>query len=283
MDRMDPQIRKFHDFKALHAGPAAFVIPNPWDAGSARLLSSMGFQALATTSAGYAFSVGKRDSFAGLSRAEVLANAAAIVAATDLPVSADLEDGFGTAPEVCAETIRLACDTGLTGGSIQDATGDADDPILEFGLAVDRIRAAAEAARDLPFMLTARAENHLWGRADLKDTIARLQAYSEAGADVLFAPGLPDLDAIETVCREVDKPVNVVMGLSGTAYSVQTLSGAGVRRISVGGSFARAAFGSLRRAAEEVLSQGTFTYAADAIPGPELSALMSQAKAARRK
>lgn len=280
---MDPQVSKFEKFRSLHFGSEAFVIPNPWDAGSARLLTSMGFQALATTSAGHAFSVGKRDSFAGLSRSEILANASAIVAATDLPVSADLEDGFGTAPEVCAETVRMASEIGLVGGSIEDATGNADEPILEFSLSVDRIRAAAAVAKDLPFLLTARAENHLWGRTDLKDTITRLQAYSEAGADVLYAPGLPDIAAIRTVCREVDKPLNVVMGLSGPSYSVQELSEAGVRRISVGGSFARAALGALKRAAEEVLVQGTFSYSGEAIPGPELSRLMSQEKAPNRK
>jgi 2-methylisocitrate lyase-like PEP mutase family enzyme len=241
----------------------------------------MGFEALATTSAGYAFSVGRRDSFAGLSRAEILANAAAIVNATNLPVSADLEDGFGPTPEACAETIRMACEVGLVGGSIEDATGDPHRPIYEKEAAVDRIRAAA-AATGRPFLLTARAENYLWGRPDLSDTIARLQAFSEAGADVLYAPGLPDIDAIRIVCREVDKPVNVVMGLQGQAYSVRELSEAGVRRISVGGSFARAALGALKRAAEEVLADGTFTYAADAIPDRVVCQLMSDAKLENR-
>ena len=247
---------KFELFRALHFNDSAFVVPNPWDAGSARILSSMGFEALATTSAGYAFSVGRRDSFGGLSRDEILANASAIVRATDLPVSADLEDGFGAAPETCAETVRMACEVGLVGGSIEDATGDPDLPIYELNAAVERVRAAAEAACTRPFFLTARAENYLWGQRDLRDTIARLQAFSEAGADVLYAPGLPDLDTIRTVCGEVDKPVNVVMGLQGQAYSVQELSAVGVRRISVGGSFARAALGALMRAAEEVLADG---------------------------
>ncbi|MEJ8473844.1 isocitrate lyase/PEP mutase family protein [Roseibium algae] len=275
---MDVQTAKYNRFKALHYKSKAFVIPNPWDAGSTRLLSSMGFEALATTSAGYAFSVGKRDSFAGLSRDELLANAAAIVAATHLPVSADLEDGFGPEPETCAETIKLASQTGLVGGSIEDATGDADHPIYEISAAVERITAAAEAAKGLPFLLTARAENHLWNRNDLKDTIRRLQAFSEAGADVLYAPGLPDIEAISTVCREVDKPVNVVMGLTGASYSVAELSAAGVSRISVGGSFARAALGALKRAAEEVLGDGTFFYAKDAMPDSVVSQLMSQDK-----
>jgi 2-methylisocitrate lyase-like PEP mutase family enzyme len=273
---------KFELFRALHFNDSAFVVPNPWDAGSARILSSMGFEALATTSAGYAFSVGRRDSFGGLSRDEILANASAIVRATDLPVSADLEDGFGAAPETCAETVRMACEVGLVGGSIEDATGDPDLPIYELNAAVERVRAAAQAARSRPFFLTARAENYLWGQRDLRDTIARLQAFSEAGADVLYAPGLPDLDTIRTVCGEVDKPVNVVMGLQGQAYSVQELSAVGVRRISVGRSFARAALGALMRAAEEVLAEGTFTYASEAIPDRVVSRMMSQEKCANR-
>jgi 2-methylisocitrate lyase-like PEP mutase family enzyme len=272
------QIEKFTRFKALHARDNAFVIANPWDAGSARILSSLGYEALATTSAGYAFSVGKRDSFAGLSRDELLSNAAAIVKATDLPVTADLEDGFGAAPDICAETIRLACGIGLVGGSIEDATGNTSAPIYELSAAVERVAAAAEAKRERPFLLTARAENFLWGRPDLKDTITRLQAFSAAGADVLYAPGLPDIEAIRTVCREVDKPVNVVMGLQGKSYTVQELSDAGVSRISVGGSFARAALGALKRAAEEVLEKGTFSYAAEALPNAVVSQLMSQEK-----
>lgn len=274
---MSPQLQKVERFKALHMRGTAFVIPNPWDAGSARLLASVGFEALATTSAGYAFSKGKRDSFSALGRDEILGNAAEIVTATDLPVSADLEDGFGASPETCAETVRLACGIGLVGGSIEDATGDPAAPIYDMSHAVERIRAAAEAASGLPFLLTARAENHLWGRPDIDDTIRRLQAFSEAGADVLYAPGLPDITAIRTVCSAVDKPVNVVMGLKGKSYSVSELSEAGVRRISVGGSFARAALGALLRAAEEVRSSGTFTYAEDAIPDTVVSSLMSQA------
>lgn len=273
---------KYKRLKALHEGGSAFIIPNAWDAGSARLLASQGFEALATTSAGYAFSKGKRDSFAGLSRSEILANAAEIVAATELPVSADLEDGFGAAPETCSETIRMACQVGLAGGSIEDATGDKGAPIFELSQAIERIQAAAEAARESPFLLTARAENYLWGKPDLNDTIRRLQAFSEAGADVLYAPGLPDIEAIRTVCRAVDKPVNVVMGLKGKSYSVAELSEAGVRRISVGGSFARAAFGAVMRAAHEVKSLGTFTYAADAIPDAVISQMMSRDKCADR-
>jgi len=279
---MPDQKEKFERFKALHAGAGAFVIPNPWDAGSARLLASLGFEALATTSAGYAFSKGKLDSFAGLTRDEILANAAEVISATDLPVSADLEDGFGAAPETCAETVALACRIGLVGGSIEDATGDAAAPIYELPHAVERVRAAAEAARGLPFLLTARAENFLCGRPDLDDTIRRLQAFSAAGADVLYAPGLPDLDAIRTVCAAVDKPVNVVMGLKGRRFSVDELSEAGVRRISVGGSFARAALGALMRAAQEVRTAGTFDYATEALPASTVAALMSREKRGRR-
>ncbi|HEX9858643.1 MAG TPA: isocitrate lyase/phosphoenolpyruvate mutase family protein, partial [Paracoccaceae bacterium] len=201
------QREKFARFQALHAAPGAFVIANPWDAGTARLLTAAGFSALATTSAGYAFALGRRDSAAALTRSGVLANAAEIVAATPRPVSADLEDGFGPAPEDCAQTIREAIACGLVGGSIEDATGDPAAPIYPFDLAVERVRAAVEAARGQPFLLTARAENHLWGCDDLNDTIARLQAFAEVGADVLFAPGLRDLAAIREVCRSVDRPV----------------------------------------------------------------------------
>ncbi|MDR6677204.1 isocitrate lyase/PEP mutase family protein [Pseudomonas oryzihabitans] len=272
---MTNQREKFARFQHLHALDEAFVIPNPWDAGSARLLTSLGFEALATSSAGYAFAKGKRDSSATLSREELLANAAEIVAATHLPVSADLEAGFGSAPEICAETIRLACEAGLVGGSIEDASGDPARPLYDFSLAVERIQAAAEATRGLPFLLTARAENYLCGRPDLDDTIRRLQAFSTAGADVLYAPGLPDLESIRIVCDAVDKPVNVVMGLAGPTFSVAELSAAGVRRISVGGSLARAAFGALLRAAQEVRTQGTFDYAREAIPGATLAALLA--------
>ena len=257
---MATQEEKYHRFMTLHARKRAFVMPNPWDAGSARLLAHIGFEALATTSAGLAFSLGRRDSAADLSREDILANAKAIVEATDLPVSADLENGFGDLPEDCALTIRDAIETGLVGGSIEDATGRPDDPIYDFDTAVDRVRAAAEARAGKPFILTARSENFLWGRPDLADTIRRLQAFSDAGADVLYAPGLPDIEAIATICRAVDKPVNVVMGLQGENYSVAALERVGVRRISVGGSFARAALAGLKRAAEEVLTEGTFNY-----------------------
>ncbi len=272
------QTDKYQRFQKLHQGSETFVMPNPWDAGSARILTALGFEALATTSAGFAFSVGRRDSSAALSREETLANARAIVEATGLPVSADLEGGFGQEPEICARTIELAAQTGLVGGSIEDATGDQDNPIYEFQHAVERIMAAAEAAGPLPFLLTARCENYLWGRPDLDDTIRRLQAFSAAGADVLYAPGLSSLADITAVVTAVDKPLNVVMGLKGAPLSVAELRDAGVKRISVGGSFARAALGAMIRAAREVQDQGTFTYATDALPDAKANAFMSAEK-----
>jgi 2-methylisocitrate lyase-like PEP mutase family enzyme len=268
--------QRYETFRALHERPSAFVIPNPWNAGTARILTALGFEALATTSAGYAFAVGRRDSAAGLTRDEILENARSIVEATPLPVSADLEDGFGRAPEACAATIRLAAEVGLAGGSIEDATGDPQDPIYDFRLAVERVAAAAAAARDCRFLLTARAENFLHGRPDLDDTLRRLQAFAEAGADVLYAPGLPSLEAIREVCAAVAKPVNVVMGLRGATYSVAELAAAGVKRISVGGAFARAALGAFVRAAREVKDKGTFTFAADAISHAEVSGYMAK-------
>lgn len=267
--------QKFQTFQKLHQGPGAFVVANAWDGGTARLLTAIGFPALATTSAGYAFSRGQVDGICGLSRAEILDNAREIVEATDLPVTADLEDGFGRDPVDCSETIRQAAAIGLVGGSIEDATGNASDPIFDFEHAVDRVRAAAEASYGLPFLLTARAEGHLWNRPDIGDTIRRLQAFAEAGADVLYAPGLPDLDAIRTVCNEIDKPVNVVMGLRPPFFSVQALADAGVRRVSVGGSFARAALGAVQNAGREVLEMGTFSYTDQAMPGAEIATIMA--------
>ncbi len=267
--------RKYEVFRDLHNRPGAFVIPNPWNAGTAMMLGSLGFEALATTSAGLAFSIGQRDSQCAISRDEVLANAKDIVMASELPVSGDLENGFGADPKSCEETIKQAIDIGLVGGCIEDTTGDSDNPIYGFDFSVDRIRAAAHACKDQPFLLTARAENFLCGRPDLGDTIARLQAFSDAGADVLYASGLPDLQSIATLCREVDKPVNVVMGLSGPTWSLGELANAGVKRVSVGGSFARAALGAMMRAAHEVRDHGTFTYAKDAIADAEAASLMA--------
>lgn len=268
--------QKYEAFRALHRRLGAFVIPNPWNAGTARILTALGFEALATTSAGYAFSIGRPDSTAELTRDGILENAKEIVEATHLPVSADLQDGFGRSPEMCAETIRLASDVGLAGGSIEDATGDPNDPIYEFQLAVERVAAAARAAHGCQFMLTARAENFLHGRPNLDDTIKRLQSFAEAGADVVYAPGLPSLEAIREVCASVSKPVNVVMGLKGATFSVEELAAVGVKRISVGGAFARAALGAFVRAAREVKDKGTFTFAADALPHAEASAYMAK-------
>jgi 2-methylisocitrate lyase-like PEP mutase family enzyme len=263
-------------FRRLHERPGAFIIPNPWDAGTARLLTSLGFEALATTSAGLAFALGRRDGEDAVTRAEVLANAREIVAATPLPVSADLESGYGATPGAVAETIRLAAEAGLVGGSVEDTTADPGRPIYDFDEAVERVVAAVAAARSLPFpfTLTARAENFLHGRPDLEDTIRRLKAFEAAGADVLYAPGLRDLETIRTVCAAVSKPVNVVMGLSGPTLSAAELATAGVKRISVGSALARAAFGAVARAAEEMRERGTFAFGAEGIPYAELTRLM---------
>ncbi|WGF86637.1 isocitrate lyase/PEP mutase family protein [Marinivivus vitaminiproducens] len=268
------QAEKARTFRALHERSQAFVIPNPWDAGSARILAALGYEALATTSAGAAFVLGRRDG--GMGRADALANARAIVEATDLPVAADLENGFGDAPGDAAETIRLAAEAGLVGGSIEDATGRPDDPIYGFEHAVERVAAAVEAARALPFpfTLTARAEGFLHGRADLDDIVRRLQAFETAGADVLYAPALPSLEAIRTVCASVGKPVNVLAARPGLPLSVADLEAAGVRRISLGSQFALAALGGFVRAAREVKEQGTFGFAADALPFGEASGYM---------
>jgi 2-methylisocitrate lyase-like PEP mutase family enzyme len=264
-------------FRALHERTGAFVMPNPWDVGTARVLTALGFEALATTSAGLAFALGRRDGEGALTRDDALANAAAIVRATPLPVSADLENGFGDAPETAAETIRLAAAVGLAGASIEDATGDPDRPIYDASFAAERIAAAVEAARALPFpfTLTARAENFLYGRPDLDDTIRRLQAFEAAGADVLYAPGLRDLGMIRTVCGAVGKPVNVIMGLGGAQFSVDELAAAGVRRISVGSAFARAALGAFLRAAREVREHGTFGFADGAASFAEIHGFMA--------
>jgi 2-methylisocitrate lyase-like PEP mutase family enzyme len=273
---MVTQAEKGRAFRALHEREGAFIIPNPWDIGSARLLAHQGFEALATTSMGYAFSIGKLD--ATLNRDEALANASAIASATPLPISADLENGYGDAPEIVAETIRLAGEAGVVGGSIEDASGRADDPIYELERAVERVRASVAAARALPFpfTLTARAENYLHGRPDLKDTIKRLQAYQEAGADVLYAPGLETKEDIAAVVGSVDRPVNVVMGLRGVQLSLAELSAIGVRRVSVGSSLCRAALGALLRGAREMRERGSFSFAAEAASSSEISAILGQ-------
>src|SRR5262245_21053911 len=277
MATLQNQVEKGQRFRTLHARPGAFVIPNPWDAGTARILASLGFEALTTTSAGLAFSLGRRDGAGDVTRDETLANAKAIAEATDLPVAGDLENGFGHAPEAAAETIRLAGESaGLVGGSIEDASGDPARPIYDFQHAVERVAAAAEAAHALPFpfVFVARAENFLHGRPDLDDTIRRLQAFEAAGADALFAPGLTTADQIRTVCGSVTKPVNVIMGLKGAALSVPELAALGVRRISVGSALSRAALGAFVRAAREILDEGTFRFADVALPYPEANALM---------
>lgn len=246
-------------FRDLHEQPELFIMPNPWDVGSAKILAGIGFKALATTSAGYAHSRGLMDG--AVSFDEVLGHCREIVAATPLPVSADLEKGLGDAPETAAETIRRAAGIGLAGASIEDFTGDREQPIFEFSLAVERITAASEAARLAggDFVLTARAENFLYGRPDLDDTIRRLQAFEAAGADVLYAPGLRDLAQIRTLCGAVSKPVNVLIGLPGTAFNAADLEAAGVKRISVGSGLSRLAYASLIRAATEMKESGSFT------------------------
>lgn len=273
---MSDQATKAFAFRALHARSGAFIIPNPWDAGTAKILTQLGFEALATTSAGLAFALGRSDG--AVTREETLANARAIVDATNLPVSADLENGFGHSPQKVAETIQLAVSVGLVGGSIEDATGDRDKPIYDLSLAVERISAAVEAAcaQNIHFTLTARAENFLHGRPDLEDTIARLQAFEKAGADVLYAPGLPNLKAIREVCLAVNRPVNVVAGLSGPSFSLKQLADAGVKRVSVGSSLNRAALGAFMRAATEMKELGTFDFAREAVPYAEINKFMKE-------
>ncbi len=268
------QLEKATRFRALHAADTAFVIANAWDGGSARILEGVGFQAIATSSSAQANTLGRRDG-AG-SRDEALAHCRAIVLGTNLPVSADLENGFGNSPEDCAITIASAAEDGVVGGSIEDHTGDSAHPIFDIGLAAERIVAAVEAARTcpFPFTLTARAENYLRGNPSLDDTIRRLQAYEKAGADVLFAPGLPDLDTIRTVCSAVGKPVNFMVGIRGHSFSVRELQAVGVRRISLATSLYRAAMSGLADAAREVHDHGTFGYLDRGLTSAELNGFM---------
>jgi 2-methylisocitrate lyase-like PEP mutase family enzyme len=254
------QHEKATKFKALHEQRRTFVIANVWDAGSARLLAGLGFEALATSSGASANVLGRRDG--KVSRTEALTQARSICSVTDLPVSADLEKGFGDTPDVVTSTIRLAAEAGLVGGSIEDATGEAGKPLFDFNHAVERVTAAVEAARSLPFpfTLTARTENFLRGNPDLDDTIRRLQAFEKAGADVLFAPALPDLEAVRKVCSAVSRPVNFMVGIRGKSFSVKELEAAGVRRISLATSLYRAAMTGLHEAATEVKEHGTFGY-----------------------
>lgn len=257
------QINKAVTFKALHERAGIFAIPNPWDAGSAKMLTHLGFEALTTTSAGLAFSLGKPDGQGALTLSETLVNARAIADATPLPVAADLENGYGDEPEACAAAILQAAEAGLVGGSIEDATGRPHDPIYPFELSVERVKAAVQAARNLPFpfTLTARAENLIYGRPDLKDTIRRLEAFAAAGADVLFAPGLKSKEEIQAVVKAVaPKPVNVVVGLGMTGISLDTLNTLGVKRVSLGSSLVRTAYSGFLQAAEELRGQGTFGF-----------------------
>lgn len=269
-DTMSEIAAKARRFRELHAGPAPLLLPNPWDAGSARILASLGFQALATSSGAAAAVLGRRDG--AISRDEALAHARGIAAATDLPVSGDLENGFGRKPEEVAETIRRAGEAGLVGGSIEDYGGEPQAPLYEFTLAVERVAAAVEAVRDLPFpfTLTARTEGFIRGRPDLDETLRRMQAFAQAGADVLFAPGLSDLATVRSVCAAVAKPVNFMAGIRGKSFSVAELQAAGVRRISFGTSLYRAAIGGLLAAGTEALTAGTFGYTETAVATPQL-------------
>lgn len=257
-------------FRALHEGPGSFVIPNVWDGGSAAIMAGLGFKALATSSAACAATLGRLDG--QITRAEALAHARQVIAASALPVSADLENGFGPTPREAALTIRLAGEAGLAGGSIEDASGDERAPIYGFAQAVERIAAAVEAARSLPFpfVLTARAENFIHGVTDLDDTIRRLQAFADAGADVLFAPCLPDLAAVRSVCAALKKPVNFMVGVPGASFSVAELTAAGVRRISLSTTLYRAAMTGLLAAGREVKESGTFGYLDTIMRGAEL-------------
>jgi 2-methylisocitrate lyase-like PEP mutase family enzyme len=273
---MKTQAQKADAFRALHERPGAFIIPNPWDAGTAKLLASLGFEALATTSLGLSNMLGRVDGTLTVSRAEVLANCRAIAEATDLPVNADLENLYADEPRAAAEMIRLAAEAGVVGGSIEDATGNADKPIYDFALAVERVHAAVEVARSLPFRftLTARAENLLHGRMDLDDTIKRLQAFEKAGADVLYAPGVSkDLATVRAVCAAVGKPVNVVMSMGDSSLTLAQLAEAGVKRVSVGGALSRLALAAFLRGAREMRDKGTFTWVRDTVPSKDLKAV----------
>ena len=268
------QKEKAARFLALHEGPGAFVIPNPWDVLSARLLAGLGFEALATSSAASANAVGRRDG--GISRDQALDHARSIVEATDLPVSADLEKGFGDEPRVVAETVTLAAAAGLVGCTIEDSTGDSARPLFDFSLAVERIAAGVEATRALPFpfMLTARAHNWLYPNPSLDETIRRLQAYEKAGAQVLMAPGLPDLEVVKTVCQAISKPFNFMVGIKGKSFSVGHLAAAGVKRISLATSLYRAAMTGLLDAVNEIKHTGEFTFVDPSVTTPELVKIM---------
>jgi 2-methylisocitrate lyase-like PEP mutase family enzyme len=276
---MRTQAEKAAAFRGLHARPGAFIIPNPWDAGTAKLLASLGFEALATTSLGLANTLGRVDGAGAVDRGEVIDNCFAIAEATDLPVNADLENCFAHQPRAAAGMIRLAAEAGVVGGSIEDASGDPDKPIYDFQLAVERVHAAVETARSLPFpfTLTARAENLLHGRIDLDDTIKRLQAFEKAGADVLYAPGLRDLATIRTVVKSVSKPVNVLMGTADPSITLAQLAEVGAKRISVGGALSRLALAAFLKGAREMKEAGGFTWIGDIVPTKELKAVFTSA------
>jgi 2-methylisocitrate lyase-like PEP mutase family enzyme len=274
------QAEKAQAFRALHERSKIFVMPNPWDAGTAKLFASLGFEALATTSLGFASTLGRVDGTLSVTREELIANCRAIATATDLPVNADLENGYADDPDEAATIIRMAAEAGVVGGSIEDATGNPAQPICDLDLAVKRVAAAARVAQALPFLftLTARAENYLHGRPDLDDTIRRLQAFAAAGADVLYAPGLRDLATIRKVVEAVRKPVNVVMSSADPSITVQQLADAGVKRISVGGALSRLAFAAVRDAAVAMRDTGSFAWVGDTIPGEDLKAIFERSK-----
>jgi len=275
---MRTQAERARAFRALHERPGIFIMPNPWDAGTAKLFASLGFEALATTSLGFSSSRGRVDGTLSVSREELIANCHEIASATDLPVNADLENGYADDPEEAATIIRLAAEAGIVGGSIEDATGDPARPIYDFDLAVERVAAAARVARALPFpfTFTARAENYLHGRPDLGDTIRRLQAFAAAGADVLYAPGLRDLETIRQVVAAVQKPVNVVMSSADPEITARQLAQAGVKRISVGGALSRLAYAAVREAAVAMRDAGSFRWVRDTLPGPDLKAIFDK-------
>ena len=275
---MRTQAERARAFRALHERPGIFIMPNPWDVGTTRLFASLGFEALATTSLGFASSLGRVDGTLSVSREELIANCREIASATDLPVNADLENGYADDPEEAATIIRLAAEAGIVGGSIEDASGDPARPIYDFDLAVERVAAAARVAHSLPFpfTFTARAENYLHGRRDLDDTIRRLQAFAAAGADVLYAPGLRDLESIRKVVAAVQKPVNVVMSAADPEITAQQLAAAGVKRISVGGALSRLAYAAMRAALVAMRDEGSFRWVRDTLPGPELKAIFEK-------
>jgi 2-methylisocitrate lyase-like PEP mutase family enzyme len=268
------QREKAARFQELHESAGVFIVPNVWDACSARLMADLGFQAVATSSAAAAWTIGRKDG--GITRDQALAHSRLVVEATDLPVSGDLERGFGDSPKAVADTVRGAAEAGLVGCTIEDSTGNKDAPLYDFPLAVERIAAAVEAARALPFpfMLTARAHNFLYPEPNLDDTIKRLQAYERAGADVLFAPGLPDLATIKTVCTAVSKPFNFMVAFKAKTFPVKDLAAAGVKRISLATSLYRAAMTGLVDAAREVKEKGEFTFLDRLLATPDLNKMM---------